>query len=409
MFFIIIGNIGHNLGLGISTTLSILHMKSNGVSESTIALMSACNFWIVSYLVMYFSWRSDRTVSRWGRRIPYTFISMWFIVACTALFPFFHVTASLILLYVVKYLFLDMKGSTWSLIAIDCVPRHLLGRMLAINTIAGGISGFLVTRYGMRLAEINEPLVFMLSAAIILIFTSAAMIGVKEPPVRYPATTPFRPWSALQVGLKDKRILLLMLGVAAINGFIVMWGSWNMLWITNADGDGLGLSKSDLGDAASWGMLLGILIALPNGYIVDKIGGLRVVAFYWFMQLATFLFVLTQVRTTTGLLIVGLLTATYGGLYTAADMMVWKNAHPKDMGSMTASNSFIRNMFAGSLTFLSGIAITWSGKDQPNYLNAFALGIIVATMGMGLFLIHHWVMQRKQTAAHSPEALPAQL
>ena len=70
MFFIIIGNLGLNLGLGISTTLSILHMKASGISEIAIATMAAINLWLVAFLVMYFSWRSDHTVSRWGRRTP---------------------------------------------------------------------------------------------------------------------------------------------------------------------------------------------------------------------------------------------------------------------------------------------------------------------------------------------------
>jgi hypothetical protein len=395
MSFIIIGNIGHNIGLGISTTLSILHMKASGVSEVTIATMAAVNFWVVSFLVMYFSWRSDHTVSRWGRRIPYTFMSMWFIIATTALFPFFTAPISLILLFAVKYLFLDMKGSTWALITIDCVPRDMLGRMIAIGSIAGGITGFLVTRYGLRLAEAHEKEVFLISAGVVLVFTSIAMLGVKEPPVRYPATGPFRPWSALQVGFKDPRIVVLILGVAMISGFMMMWSSWNVLWATNTDGYGLGLTKTELGEASAWGSLVSILVAVPNGYLLDKVGGIRVVAAYWIFQLATLAFILTQVRTATGLLVVGLMTSAYGGFYTAADMMVWKSTHPKDMGSMTSSNSFIRNMYHGTLTFFGGVVVAWSGKDQPNYINAMILGGVMTTVGMVLFVVYAWLMRRR--------------
>ena len=141
--FIIIGNLGLNIGLGVSTTLSILHMKASGVSDLTIALMSGINLWVVAYLVMYFGWRSDHTVSRWGRRTPYTFLAMLFIVVTTALFPFYTAPASLILLYAVKFLFNDMQASTWSLVVIDCVPRHLLGRIMAFNTVACGAAVFL--------------------------------------------------------------------------------------------------------------------------------------------------------------------------------------------------------------------------------------------------------------------------
>ena len=396
IFFIIIGNLGLNLGLGVSATLSILHMKASGISDLTIAAMGGINLWVVAYLVMYFSWRSDHTVSRWGRRTPFTFIAMWFIVVTTALFPFYTAPASLILLYGVKYLFNDMQASTWSLIVIDCVPRHLLGRMMALNAVAGGVTGFVVSRYGMALAENNEKMVFLISAGVVFTLLSTAMLGVKEPPIHHPATTPFRPWSALQVGFKDKRIIVLMLGVAMAYGFLQMWGSWNTLWATNTQGHGLGLSKTELGEALSWGSLLGIVIAVPNGYLIDKISGLRVMTLFWLLQLATLAFIMTCVQSSTGLLIVGLMTFSYGGLYTAGDIMVIKSAHPKDIGSVTSSNAFIRNLYNGSLAFIGGIVVAWSGKDQPNYFNALILGMVMATIGLGILCLHAWIMRRAQ-------------
>jgi hypothetical protein len=395
VFFIIIGNLGLNLGLGISTTLSIMHMKACGVSDMAIATMSGINLWVVAYLVMYFSWRSDHTVSRWGRRTPFTFISMWFIVITTALFPFYTIPVSLILLYAVKFLFNDMQASTWSLIVFDCVPRHLLGRIMAINTVAAGVTGYLVNRYGMAFAESNEKLVFLLSAGTVLVLLSTAMIGIKEPPIRNPSVTPFRPWSALQLGLKDKRIIMLMLGVTMLYGFLQMWGAWNTLWATNTQGYGLGLSKTELGKALSWGSLLSMVIAIPNGYLIDKISGLRIMMLFWLLQLATLAVVLTSVHSSTGLMVVGLMVLSYGGLFTAGDLMVIKSAHPKDIGSVTSSNAFIRNIYNGSLSFCGGIMIAWSGKDQPHYFNALMLGMVMATVGLGILFLHTWIMRRQ--------------
>ena len=396
ILFIILGNLGLNLGLGVSTTLSILHMKASGVSDLTIALMSGINLWVVAYLVMYFSWRSDHTVTRWGRRTPYTFLAMWFIVITTALFPFYTAPISLILLFGVKYLFNDMQASTWSLIVIDCIPRRLLGRIMAINAVAGGVAGFAVSRYGMALAETHEELVFLLSAGIVFVFLSIAMLGVKEPPFNNPATTPFRPWSAMQVGFKDRRIIILMLGVTMLYGFMQMWGFWHPLWATNSEGQGLGLSKTELGEVVSWGALLSIIIALPNGYLVDKVPGIRILTIFWALQLASLLYVLSFVHSSAGLLVVCLMTYSYGGLFTAGDIMIIKSAHPKDIGSVTSSNAFIRNLYNGSLAFFGGIAVTWAGNDKPNYMNALILGTCMATLGLSTIFSYAWLTRTKK-------------
>lgn len=399
--FILFGNWGSNIALGIAGTLSVLHMKQHGVGVSTIAMMSAINFWAVSFLVMYFSWRSDHTVSRLGRRIPYALISLPFLVLTTALFPFFANPYSLVILFMIKYLFLDLKGSTWSLIMIDCVPRHLLGRMGSLQLILGGISGYFLSRYAMPLADRNPHAVFLIAAGLLLVSTLLACIFVKEPPIRNPATGPFKPWSALAVGWRDKRILWLMLGVAMINGFYTMYNSWATLWQVNTDGFGLGLTLTEMGESMAWIAIMPIAMALPTGYLIDKLPGIRSVIIYYLLQMGCFFFVAFQVRDLSSLMFATFMLSIGQGLYTAADIMVWREFHPKDMGSATSSNSFIRNMYSGFFSMVGGMVIVINGADKPNYQYAFILGAIMCTIGMGMFFLHAWIMRRGRDRAQA--------
>jgi hypothetical protein len=66
-------NIGWSVCFTVVGPLMTLRMNSPeiGMGERMIGAVGATNGYIVSFLVMYFSWKSDHTVSRWGRRIPY--------------------------------------------------------------------------------------------------------------------------------------------------------------------------------------------------------------------------------------------------------------------------------------------------------------------------------------------------
>ncbi len=60
---------GH-FGMALSTTILVplmnLRLKAVGVSDSSVGLLTSANLWAVSFLVMYFSWKSDHCTSRLG-------------------------------------------------------------------------------------------------------------------------------------------------------------------------------------------------------------------------------------------------------------------------------------------------------------------------------------------------------
>lgn len=82
-----------NLGWGMAGTLTVplitLKLLELGVRENIQATIGSFNGWILSFLVMWFSWMSDHTCCRLGRRKPYLFMAAPFIIIPMVIFPFF--------------------------------------------------------------------------------------------------------------------------------------------------------------------------------------------------------------------------------------------------------------------------------------------------------------------------------
>ena len=74
--WITLGHFGMALATTILVPLMNLRLKAAGVSDSGVGLITSANLWAVSFLVMYFSWKSDHCTSRLGRRTPFVLLSL---------------------------------------------------------------------------------------------------------------------------------------------------------------------------------------------------------------------------------------------------------------------------------------------------------------------------------------------
>ncbi|MHB9139557.1 MAG: MFS transporter [Victivallaceae bacterium] len=388
VMLIMLANVGWTISFAFLGPLMMLRLNRLGVNEGILGLLSSTNLWAVSFLVMYFSWKSDHCTSRWGRRLPFLFMSVPFIVLSILLFPFFVWVPMLIALTVVQMLATDVKSSTFPLLNIDCVRKDVLARMGAINAIACGLVAFFGVRYGVRLADVAEWLPYTLGSGIMCITTYAATF-IKEPPIRNPTVGKFKPWSALKVGWSDKRNIIMMLGVGTIHAFMFMYGTWVWLYAKNA----LGIERADCANALSWSSLIGVALAYPIGWAIDKLGSYKIVAVFWVIEVIGFIYAM-QVNSLNGLIVLSIIACVAMPFYTGADMLVYKACHPAVVGSMTSSNSFLRNMITGTIVLASGYMI----QQTHNYKTAFILGIFVSTFGLSMFVFYYYLTVRPKAA-----------
>jgi len=393
--WILVMTIGWSISFTVVGPLMTLHLNACGAKETLFGTMGTINFWAYSFLVMYFSWKSDRTVTRFGRRIPYLFICVPAIVLATFLFPFFTTLWILVGLQLIQMFFTDMKAATIPLLNIDCIPRKKLARMGALMGIIGGLINFFVMRYGMKLAEHHDRAPFYICAVVALLTSGVAGFMIKEPPVHawVGVKDTFKPWSALKVGWRDKREILLMLGVGCAYGFFFIHNQWIWLFAQNV----LHLTKTDMGGAISWGILISMLISYPAGWIVDRFGSYIVIAIFWVLITITFACAL-MMHNAAWLAAEAIMVQIASPFYWGIDILVYRSVHPKDIGSVTSSNSCLRGLIGGSAVGLSGLLIRFSGG---NYRPAFIEGYVLVCLSLVFFTIHWCLKNRAPTGSKS--------
>ena len=372
--FIVLLTLGWSACFTFINPLIQLGLKGAGVSNSLLGLISGANGWIYSYLVMYFAWKSDHTVSRFGRRIPYLMISAPIIITCLVLFPIFKNAYILVLIFMVQAIFMDIKAATIPLLNIDCVPKGLLARIGSIGGMVGAILSFLSLRYGMKLAEQYHYGPYFAGALILTATTTAGVYYIKEPPIRQVGAGRFFPWSAMKVAWEDKSAILLMAGVGLIGVCSVICYAWIWLFATEK----LEMNRGQLGAIMSWGILVPLLISYPAGHLIDRFRGIRIVALHWTLSILAAWWLITQVHNALTLTIGAMLMGAMGPFYGASDIKVYRDADRRHVGSITSTNSCLRGIINGMAVAISGFLIEWMKGD---YRIAFAFGAFLTTIG----------------------------
>ena len=394
--WIIFGHFGMALSMTIVEPLMNLRLRAIGISDSNIGLLTSANLWAVSFLVMYFSWKSDHCTSRLGRRTPFFFFSLPFIAAALVAFPFLTQKWLLVGVMLTYFFFNDMKASTYPLLAIDCVSKKVLARVSGLVTVMLGVAGFLSSRIGARMADVNPARVFLIAAAVMTSATLLALWRIREPPIFHPAETRFNILAPIKVALQDKRILVLMVAVALLHAFPMIFKTW--VWFYSRSK--LGLTIGETGVAMSWGLLMQIACSYPAGWLIDKFGSYRALCLQWVLMLALSLTSI-HVKNVHGLVLIVALYFVILPLQVAGDAILWKTIDKADIGSYTSTVSLVRNFATGTVIAISGFLIKWTGS----YIVAFWFGFILSSIALVVFFVYRHIMRAGPTTAVEEGAL----
>jgi MFS family permease len=390
---------GH-FGMALSTTILVplmnLRLKAVGISDSSIGLLTSANLWAVSFLVMYFSWKSDHCTSRLGRRTPFVLLSLPFLTISLVLFPLFNEKLVLIGLMILYYFFNDMNASTYPLLSIDCVSKEVLARVSGLVAVVISLAGFLSARLGSRMADAHQTRVFIISAVMMASTVLLALWHIREPPIYHPAEGRFNLLSPIKVACQDKRILVLMLAVALLNAFPMVFRTW--VWFYSKTK--LGLTIGGTGAAMSWGLLLQMAVSYPAGWLIDRFGSYVALGIGWILMLALALCSI-RVANASGLILLMVLFSLFASLQVAGDTILWKTMDKADTGSYTSTVALIRNFCTGTVIAISGYLIKWTGS----YVVAFWFGFTLSSIALIVFFIYRYLMRGGGTAAAVPRTV----
>lgn len=384
VFWITFGHFGMALSMTIVEPLMNLRLKAVGVSDSSIGLLTSANLWAVSFLVMYYSWKSDHCISRLGRRTPFVLASLPFLTLSLLLFPLFSTKSLLVALMAIYFFFNDVKASTYPLLAIDCVSKDVLARVSGLVAVMTSLAGFLSSRIGARMADANPGRVFVIAALANLAATLLAMWQIKEPPIYHPTKERFSFMAPIRVATRDRRIFVLMIAVALLNAFPMVFKTWVWFYAKSK----LGLSIGQTGAAMSWGLLLQIGVSYPAGWLIDRWGSYIALFIGWMLMLGLAVFSI-GVRSASGLILLTVLYSLVMALKVAGDTILWKTMDKADTGSYTSTVALCRNFCTGTVIAISGFLIKWSGS----YILAFWFGFALSTVALMVFFIYRHLMR----------------
>jgi MFS family permease len=389
------GHFGTAISMTIVEPLMNLRLKAIGVSESGVGLLTSANLWAVSFLVMYFSWKSDHCTSSLGRRTPFVLISLPFIAIALLLFPYFSLKWVLIGLMVVYYFFNDMKASTFPLLSIDCVSKEVLARVSGLVTVVISLAGFLSSRLGARMADVNLPRVFLIAAVAMATTTLLALWRIKEPPIYHPTTERFSLLAPIKVACQDRRILVLMVAVALLNAFQIIFYTWVWFYAKAK----LGLTIGETGAAMSWGLLLKMAVSYPAGWLIDRFGSYVALCIEWVLMLCLAVSSI-YVTNANGLVLLMVFFSLFMPFQVAGDTILWKTMDKADTGSYTSTVALIRNFCTGTVIAISGFLIKWTGS----YVVAFWFGFVLSSIALIVFFVYRHMMRTgaKPTSASPP-------
>jgi Na+/melibiose symporter-like transporter len=347
---------------------------------------------------MYFSWKSDHCTSRLGRRTPFVLLSLPFLALALVFFPLSSEKWLLIGLMLTYYFFNDMKASTYPLLSIDCVSKEVLARVSGLVAITISMAGFLSTRLGAKMAEVNQTRVFFLAALAMTIAPLLALWRIKEPPIYHPAKSKFNLLAPIKVACRDKRILVLMLAIALLNSFPMIFKTW--VWFYSKTK--LGLSIGDIGAAMSWGLLLQVVVSYPAGWLIDRFGSYVALCIEWTLML-TLAICSIHVTNAHGLVLLTLLYFLFLPLQVAGDTLLWKIMDKADTGSFTSTVALFRNFSTGTVIAISGFLIRWTGS----YVVAFWFGFSLSSIAVIVFFIYRHIMRSDRTSSPEVSEKPA--
>lgn len=393
VLWITFGHFGTAISMTILVPLMNLRLKAVGVSDSGVGLLTSANLWAVSFLVMYFSWKSDHCTSRLGRRTPFVLISLPFLTTALVLFPLFSAKVVLIGLMIMYYFFNDMSASTYPLLSIDCVSKEVLARVSGLVAIVISLAGFLSSRLGAKMADTHQTRVFIIAAAVMATTMLLALWRIQEPPIFHPAEGRFSLLAPIRVACQDKRIIVLMVAVALLNAFTMIFNTW--VWFYSKTK--LGLTIGDTGAAMSWGLLLKIAVSYPAGWLIDRFGSYVALCIEWILMLALVLFSI-HVNNSSGLIVLMVLFSSSTSLQVAGDTILWKTMDKADTGSYTSTVALIRNFCTGTVIAISGYLIKWTGS----YVVAFWFGFVLSSIAVIVFFVYRHIMRSGGSAAASP-------
>jgi maltose/moltooligosaccharide transporter len=154
--------------------------------ENTVFIGFIMTFDNISGVLLqpYFGSLSDRTKTRFGRRMPFLMIGIPIAALALSLIPFHVNLLTLMAAIIVMNFGMSVYRAPVVAMMPDCTPEHKRSNANGIINFMGGLGTLIAFLLGGMLFDLNEKLPFIASAVIMLLAVSILFLFYKEPPYK---------------------------------------------------------------------------------------------------------------------------------------------------------------------------------------------------------------------------------
>lgn len=241
-------------------------------STALIGFMMTIDNYFALFLQPWIGNRSDRTNTRFGKRMPYLIIGMPLAAVFTALIPWHTTLWMLVLFMMLMNLSMSLYRSPTIALMPDITPDSRRSQANGIINFMGGIAAILAFGAGSYLYEQHPSLPFLTSAAVTLLCLLILIRTINE---RRDAVA-FVPAEKANISLRGEWTRPTVFLLAAIFFWFVAYQGVEALF-TLYGTNHLGLTKGEAAFSLSFFSLTFVLGAIPSGWLGRRFGKKRII------------------------------------------------------------------------------------------------------------------------------------
>lgn len=243
-------------------------------SVALIGFFMTIDNYFALFLQPWIGSRSDRTHTRFGRRMPYLLIGMPLGALFTAIIPFHNGLATLLLFMVLMNLAMSLYRSPTVSLMPDITEERRRTRANGIINFMGGVGSILAFGAGSILYNAHPSLPFIAAAVVTLASLLILTVFIKErrDAPGYKAQTEAKSAVSFKKQLNRTTVFLL----AAIFFWFVAYQGVETLFTLYGKNE-MGLTESQASFSLTFFSLAFVLFAIPSGWLGSKFGKKRVI------------------------------------------------------------------------------------------------------------------------------------
>ncbi|MEC0239173.1 SLC45 family MFS transporter [Paenibacillus dokdonensis] len=240
---------------------------------SLIGFMMTIDNYFALFLQPWIGNLSDKTNTRFGRRMPFMIIGMPLAAVFVILIPFHTSFITLVLFMMLMNLSMSVYRSPTVALMPDITPDHQRTKANGIINFMGGFGGILAFGAGSMLYGANPAFPFIAAAVITLICLFILMRFIKEKSDVI-VSVPAEKQSRIKLrGELDRTTVLLL--IAIFFWFVSYQGVEAMF--TLYDKHYMGLSEQASGFSLTFFSLFFVLFAIPSGWLGNRYGKRKII------------------------------------------------------------------------------------------------------------------------------------